>query len=100
MNYAYVKEKRKHLLDAVNKQIGSWRKAVESIGLNYKDVSVTTNVLSECGTAFEDLFAKILTELGYEYIRDGEGVSEVDHEFKLKPDFILSHCGWFECKRS
>src|SRR5690625_6488667 len=100
MNYEYVKEKRKHLLDAVNKQIGSWRKAVESIGLNYKDVSVTTNVLSECGTAFEDLFAKILTELGYEYIREGEGVSEVVPEFTLKPDFILPNWRWVDCKLS
>src|SRR5699024_9831668 len=68
MNYAYVSKRRRHLLDAVNKQIGSWRKAIESIGLNYEDVSVTTNILSECGTAFENLFAEILTELGYEYI--------------------------------
>lgn len=100
MNYAYVKEKRRHLLDAVNKQIGSWRKAVESVGLNYEDVSVTTNVLSECGTAFEELFAKILTELGYEYIREGEGVSEVVPEFTLKPDFILPNWRWIDCKLS
>lgn len=100
MNYAYVKEKRGHLLDAVNKQIGSWRRAVESVGLNYEDVSVTTNVLSECGMAFEDLFAKILTELGYEYIREGEGVSEVVPEFTLKPDFILPNWRWIDCKLS
>jgi len=100
MNYAYVKEKRRHVLDAVNKRIGSWRKAVESVGLVYEDVSVTTNVLSECGTAFEDLFAKILTELGYEYIREGEGVSEVVPEFTLKPDFILPNWRWVDCKLS
>src|SRR5690625_1912495 len=84
MNYAYVREKRRHVLDAVNKRIGSWKKAVESLELDYEDVSATTNVLSECGTAFEVLFAKILTELGYEYIREGEGVSEVVPEFILK----------------
>lgn len=100
MNYAYVKEKRRHVLDAVNKRIGSWKKAVESVGLDYEDVSVTTNVLSECGTAFEDLFAKILTELGYEYIREGEGVSEVVPEFTLKPDFILPNWRWIDCKLS
>lgn len=100
MNYAYVSKKRKHVLDAVNKQIGSWRNAVESIGLNYGDVSATTNVLSECGTAFENLFAEILTELGYEYIREGEGVSDVGPEFVLKPDFILPNWRWIDCKLS
>lgn len=100
MNYAYVREKRRHMIDAVNKRIGSWKKAVESVGLDYEDVSVTTNVLSECGTAFEDLFAKILTELGYEYIREGEGVSEVVPEFTLKPDFILPNWRWIDCKLS
>jgi len=100
MNYAYVREKRGHVLDAVNKHVGSWRKAVESIGLNYADVSVSTNVLSECGTDFEELFAEILTELGYEYIREGEGVSEVDPEFTLKPDFILPNWRWIDCKLS
>src|SRR5699024_9928714 len=100
MNYAYVSKKRKHVLDAVNKQIGSWRNAVESIGLNYGDVSATTNVLSECGTAFENLFAEILTELGYMYIREGEGVSNVDPEFILKPDFILPNWRWIDCKLS
>src|SRR5690625_3140495 len=100
MNYTYVKEKRRHVLDAVNKRIGSWKKAVESIGLDYEDVSATTNVLSECGTAFEVLFAKILTELGYEYIREGEGVSEVVPEFILKPDFILPNWRWIDCKLS
>src|SRR5690625_329489 len=100
MNYAYVKEKRRHVLDAVNKRIGSWKKAVESIGLDYEYVSVTTNVLSECGTAFENLFAEILTELGYEYIREGEGVSDVDPEFTLKQDFILPNWRWIDCKLS
>lgn len=100
MNYAYVNKMRRHVLDAANKQIGSWRKAVESVGLNYEDVSVTTNVLSECGTAFEDLFAEILTELGYEYIREGDGVSELDPDFKLKPDFILPNWRWVDCKLS
>src|SRR5690625_108243 len=100
MNYAYVREKRRHVLDAVNKRIGSWKKAVESLELDYEDVSATTNVLSECGTAFEVLFAKILTELGYEYIREGEGVSEVVPEFILKPDFILPNWRWIDCKLS
>src|SRR5699024_7051691 len=100
MNYAYVKKNRRHVLDAANKQIGSWKKAVESIGLIYEDVSVTTNVLSECGTAFENLFAEILTELGYEYIREGEGVSNADPEFILKPDFILPNWRWIDCKLS
>lgn len=100
MNYTYVKEKRGHVLDAVNKRIGSWRKAVESVGLNYEDVSVTTNVLSECGTDFENLFAEILIELGYEYIREGEGVTEIDSGFTLKPDFILPNWRWIDCKLS
>lgn len=100
MNYTYVKDRRGHMIDAVNKHIGSWRKAVESIGLNYADVSVTTNVLSECGSDFEELFAEILTELGYEYIREGGGVDEVIPEFKLKPDFILPNWRWIDCKLS
>lgn len=100
MNYTYIRDARRHLLDAVNKRIGSWKKAVESIGLDYEDVSVTTNVLSECGTAFENLFAEILTELGYEYIREGEGVSNADPEFILKPDFILPNWRWIDCKLS
>src|SRR5699024_10064209 len=100
MNYTYVKKNRRHVLDTANKQIGSWRKEVESVGINYEDVSVTTNVLSECGTAFENLFSEILTELGYEYIREGEGVSDVDPEFILKPDFILPNWRWVDCKLS
>lgn len=100
MNYAYVKDRRRHLLDAVNKHIGSWRQAVESVGLVYDDVSVTTNVLSECGADFEDLFAEILTELGYEYIREGERVREVVPGFNLKPDFILPNWRWMDCKLS
>src|SRR5690625_601010 len=100
MNYAYINEKRRHVLEAANKHIGSWRKAVESIGLNYADVSVSTNVLSECGTDFEELFAEILTELGYEYIREGGGVDEVIPDFKLKPDFILPNWRWIDCKLS
>src|SRR5690625_3008696 len=100
LNDANVKKYLRHVFYSVNKRIGSWRKAVESVGLVYDDVSVTTNVLSECGTAFEDLFAKILTELGYEYIREGEGVSEVVPEFTLKPDFILPNWRWVDCKLS
>ena len=100
MNYAYVREKRRHVLDAANKQIGSWKKAVESVGLDYDSITVTSNILSECGTDFENLFAKILTELGYEYIREGEGISKMMPKFTLKPDFILPNWRWIDCKLS
>src|SRR5690625_4164714 len=100
MNYSYVREKRRHVLNAVNEHIGSWREAVESIGLDYEDISVTTNVLSECGTAFEEIFAEILTELNYEYIREGEGLADIMPDFKLKPDFILPNWRWIDCKLS
>ena len=100
MNYSYVREKRRHVLNAVNEHIGSWREAVESIGLDYEDISVTTNVLSECGTEFEEIFAEILTELSYEYIREGEGLADIMPDFKLKPDFILPNWRWIDCKLS
>ena len=100
MNYAYIRDARGHLLDAANKQIGSWKKAVESVGLDYDSITTTSNTLSECGTDFENLFAKILTELGYEYIREGEGISEMIPKFTLKPDFILPNWRWIDCKLS
>lgn len=102
MNYTYVKKKRCHLLEAVNKHIGSWKHAVESIGINYSEVTKqgSTNVLSECGTEFEEVFAELLTELNYKYIREGEGIDEVIPDFKLKPDFILPNWRWIDCKLS
>lgn len=100
MNYAYIRDARRHLLEAANKQIGSWKKAVESVGLDYDNITVTSNILSECGADFENLFAEILTELGYEYIREGEGISEMIPKFTLKPDFILPNWRWIDCKLS
>lgn len=102
MNYTYVSEKRRHVLKAANERIGSWREAVESVGINYNDVSkqVTTNALSECGTEFEEIFAEILNELGYEFIREGEDMDEIMPDFKLKPDFILPNWRWIDCKLS
>lgn len=100
MNYAYIRDARGHLLDAANKQIGSWKKAVESVGLDYDSITTTSNTLSECGADFENLFAEILTELGYEYIREGEGISEMIPKFTLKPDFILPNWKWIDCKLS
>ena len=102
MNYTYVKENRRHLLDEVNKRVGSWKKAIESIGLEYKKVTknVSTNILSKCGTEFEYLFAEILNELGYEYSREGEGLEDIYPELTLKPDFILPNWRWIDCKLS
>lgn len=103
LNYNYVKKRRSHLLKTANNTIGSWRQAVESVGINYADITKASdlNVLSECGTEFELLFAEILTELNYEYIREGERLNEVFPEgFTLKPDFILPNWRWIDCKLS
>src|SRR5690625_3540144 len=63
MNYTYVKKKRCHLLEAVNKHIGSWKHAVERIGIN--DAEVTNQgsmtVVSECDTEVEEDFAELHT---------------------------------------
>lgn len=103
LNYKYIRKRRSSLLTAANGRIGSWRQAVESVGINYADITKASdmNVLSECGTEFELLFAEILTELNYEYIREGEGLSEVFPEgFTLKPDFVLPNWRWIDCKLS
>lgn len=102
MNYNFIKKKRGSLLSAANARIGSWRQAVESVGISYADITKAsdTNVLSECGTEFETLFSEILTELGYEYIREGAGVADIVDDFTVKPDFILPNWRWIDCKLS
>lgn len=103
LNYRFVRKRRSHLLQTANNSIGSWRQAVESVGINYADITKAsdTNVLSECGTEFELLFAEILTELNYEYIREGERLDEIFPDgFTLKPDFILPNWRWIDCKLS
>lgn len=102
MNYSYVKKERKHLVEASNRYIGSWKKAVESTGIKYKDVSKSyyTNTLSECGTEFERVFSRVLSELGYEFDREGEATKKVYSDFKLKPDFVLPNWHWIDCKLS
>lgn len=100
LNYSFIKEVRGHLIDSSVKVIGSWREAVELAGINYDEIAVTTNVLSECGSEFENIFANILTELGYEYIREGKEAKEVLDGFNLEPDFILPNWRWIDCKLS
>jgi len=102
LNYKFIRKNRYHVIHTANTLIGSWRQAVESVGINYADITKAsdTNVLSECGTEFELLFAEILTELNYEYIREGEGLPEVFDDFTLKPDFILPNWRWIDCKLS
>lgn len=102
MNYSYVRERRRHLIEAANKHIGSWKQAVESVGIKYDEVSKqnNTNELSECGIEFEEIFAEILTELGYEFAREGEGIEGIFEDFALKPDFILPNWRWIDCKLS
>lgn len=102
LNYSFVAKRRKHLIQAANGSIGSWKQAVESVGLDYKTITKQsdTNVLSECGTEFEDLFADMLTELNFEYSREGEGLEELLPDFKLRPDFILPNWRWIDCKLS
>lgn len=81
----------------------SWGKAVEAAGFDYeevKDSGLKYSPLTMYGYEFEDIFAEILTELGYEYIRDGEGVNKDIPGFALKPDFILSDWRWIDCKLS
>lgn len=100
LNYSYVRKNRKHILKSANSLIGSWKKAIESIGIDYDSVTKAYNVLSECGSEFEDVFANILTELNYEYIREGEGLDEVIDGFTLQPDFVLPNWRWIDCKLS
>lgn len=103
LNYKYIRKRRCGLLDGANVNIGSWRQAVESVGINYADITKSSdmNVLSECGTEFELLFAEILTELNYEYIREGERLDDIFPDgFTLKPDFILPNWRWIDCKLS
>jgi len=100
LNYTSISERRRHLLQAANKVIGSWRQAVEMAGIEYSEISKTSNILSECGEEFEEVFADILTDLGYEYLREGEGVAEIIPDFNYKPDFILPNWRWIDCKLS
>lgn len=81
----------------------SWGKAVEAAGFDYEEVKASSlrySPLTMYGYEFEDIFAEILTELGYEYIREGEGVNKDIPGFTLKPDFILSDWRWIDCKLS
>lgn len=103
LNYTAISRKRQVLLKGAKEFFGSWENAVSSVGIEYASVmkGVSSNVLSECGTEFELLFAEILTELNYEYIREGEGLNDVFPEgFTLKPDFILPNWRWIDCKLS
>src|SRR5690625_416830 len=100
LNYTSISERRRHLLQAVNKVVGSWRQAVEMAGIEYSEISKTSNILSDCGEEFEEVFADILTDLGYEYLREGEGVAEIIPDFNYKPDFILPNWRWIDCKLS
>lgn len=103
LNYTAVAKKRVGLHTGAKTFFGSWENAVTSVGIDYTTVmkGVSSNVLSECGTEFETLFAEILTELNYAYIREGEGLNDVLEEgFALKPDFILPNWRWLDCKLS
>lgn len=100
MNYSAVKEKKSTVLCAANERIGSWRKAVESVGIPYDSVCKTDNTLSECGEQFESVFAELLTELGYEFDREGELTAETFGDFAIKPDFILPNYRFIDCKLS
>lgn len=102
LNYTAVARKRQGLFKGAKEFFGSWENAVTSVGIDYANVmkGANSNILSECGTEFETLFAEILTELGYEYVREGEGISDIFEDFNLKPDFILPNWRWVDCKLS
>lgn len=99
LNYRAVRERRRHLIDSARSVIGSWGEAVESAGIEY-NVNSESNILSECGTDFENTFAEILTEMGHEFDREAEEVRGKDSEFRLMPDFVLSDWRWIDCKLS
>lgn len=91
------------LVGAAIKLFSSWGVAVEESGFDYEKVRETGlsySPLTTIGEDFEETFAEILTELGYEYIREGCGVNEVVSGFRLKPDFILPNWRWIDCKLS
>lgn len=100
LNYKFVSSRKKSIISASNNLIGSWRSAVESVGIEYTEVSKSTNTLSECGEEFEEVFADILTEIGFDYSREGKGLEESLPGFNLKPDFILPNWRWIDCKLS
>lgn len=102
LNYNFIRKHRYRLIQRANEHIGSWRKAVESVGIDYAEItkSSVSNVLSDCGTDFEVLFAEMLSELGYEFIREGNEMRDVMDDFTIKPDFILPNWRFIDCKLS
>lgn len=102
LNYNFIRKHRTNLIQRANEHIGSWRKAVESVGIEYGSItkSSDSNVLSECGTEFELLFSALLDDLGYEFIREGNEIRDVMQDFTIKPDFILPNGRFIDCKLS
>lgn len=70
VNYVAVSNDRRGILDASLRLFGGWDKAFESIGLDYEDYRVDTNMASAYGFKFEELVAEILTELDIRFRRE------------------------------
>ena len=92
LNYRAIGKSRGHLIKAGTDLFGTWGDTLEYCGINYGDICVSDNNLSEAGHAFEEILGGILTDLGAD-------IENNTHD-TLRPDFVLPGNAWVDAKLS
>jgi len=92
LNYSAIRKSRGHLIKVGRDLFGTWGDTLEYCGINYEDICVSDNSLSEAGHAFEGIIEGILTDLGAD-------IENNTHD-TLRPDFILPGNAWVDAKLS
>lgn len=72
-------------------EFGSWEEAVESAGIPYEKVSMSSDNNADLGHRFESVVDDLFNEIGIEYCKKGNG--------KWMPDYIIGD-KWIDAKLS
>jgi hypothetical protein len=92
VNVDTVLKEDSSLLNACIRYFGSYKNAIENIGLNYDDIREDTALSRYFGFQFEEMVRNILTELNINFSKG--------YNKEIRPDIVFSNNRWADAKLS